>query len=82
MCRKSLATTDLSNSLSGYFPVLSLYNSILLLIKGINLLQNNTHKLEVQVARPASLNSFVYDLETDKKIQAIALKLKKSFISI
>lgn len=74
--------TDLSNSLSGYFPVLSLYNSILLLIKGINLLQNNTHKLEVQVARPASLNSFVYDLETDKKIQAIALKLKKSFISI
>lgn len=33
MYRESLTTTDLSSSLSGYCPVLSLYNSILLLFK-------------------------------------------------
>lgn len=43
---------NLSISLSGYFPVLSLYNSIFLLAQ----LDSKTHKLAVQLTRSSSHN--------------------------
>lgn len=79
MYRESLTTTDLSSSLSGYCPVLSLYNSILLLFKELIYYKtmhiNSKLNQEDQVV---PINSFVYDLETNKKIQATAFKIKKS----